>query len=100
MIRHIVLWRFKPEAKREGRIIELARIEAAVKAMRAGVPGLLHAELGVNRAVSSDAADLLLESTFSSWEALAQYEQHPLHTALRELIGPLRSERRVVDYER
>lgn len=100
MIRHIVLWRLKPEAKREGRIADLVRIEAAVKAMRAGIPGLLHAELAVNQAASGDAADLLLEAIFSSWEALAQYEQHPLHTALRELIGPLRNERRVVDYER
>jgi len=35
----------------------------------------------------------------ASWEALRGYESHPLHEELRALIGPIRSERRVVNDE-
>ena len=100
MICHVVLWRIKPEARLAGQIKGIAAIRQAVEALQAGMPGLEHIELAVNEASGADAADLMLQAHFSSWDALAVYEQHPLHGRLRELIGPIRSERRVVDYER
>jgi hypothetical protein len=99
VIRHIVIWRFKDEAKRLGKIADLDRIERNFAAMRATVPGLLRLELGVNQSRVADASDLLLFSEFESWEALRSYETHPLHDELRALIGPLRCERRVLDHE-
>jgi hypothetical protein len=100
MIHHVVLWRLKPAAKADGRILDVERIEQAVEAMRGHMPGLVAIELGINRDGSSDASDLVLHAQFSNWESLAAYEPHPLHQQLRQVIGPLRSERRVVDYER
>jgi hypothetical protein len=50
-------------------------------------------------AIGIGHADLLLYSEFESWPALQGYEAHPLHHELRELIAPLRIERRVVDYQ-
>jgi hypothetical protein len=99
VIRHIVIWRLKKEAKRFGKIENLERIQRNFEAMRTAMPGLLRLELGVNQAQAADAADLLLFSEFESWEALRGYETHPLHDELRALIGPLRSERRVLDHE-
>ena len=99
MIRHIVIWRLKKEAKRFGKIENLERIQRNFEAMRTAMPGLLRLELGVNQAQAADPADLLLFSEFESWEALRGYETHPLHDELRALIGPLRSERRVLDHE-
>ncbi len=63
------------------------------------MPGLIRLDLGSNRTAASDAADLLLYGEFESWQALRSYEVHPLHDELRRLIGPLRIERRVCDYE-
>jgi hypothetical protein len=99
MIRHIVMWRLKPEAVRADGIENIERIRRSVAEARAGIPGLLELELGVNEAPGSDAADLVLLAQFDSWEALRGYESHPLHAQLRALIGPLRVERRVVDYQ-
>jgi len=99
VIRHIVIWRFKDEAKRSGKIANLERIQRNCAAMRETLPGLLRMELGVNQTPAADAADLLLLSEFESWEALRSYEAHPLHDELRALIGPLRCERRVLDHE-
>ncbi len=99
MIRHIVVWRLKPEVRQGGSIQNLERIHAVLAALRAGVPGLQRLELGVNEAKSADAGDLVMISEFDSWEALRGYEGHELHDQLRALIGPMRIERRVVDYE-
>ncbi len=99
MVRHIVIWRLKEEAKQSDWDANLTRIRQIVDAMRTHVPALLRLELGVNQGQASDAADLLLFSEFEDWEALRAYEFHPLHRELRTLIGPLRCERRVLDYE-
>jgi hypothetical protein len=99
MIRHVVMWRLKDEAKRSGTIENIAAIQRSIDALRVEVPGILRLELGINVADLTDAADLLLYSEFESWEALRGYETHPLHDELRGLVGPLRVERRVLDYE-
>lgn len=99
MVRHIVIWRLKEEAKHSGWLETLERIQRNLQAMRVAVPALLRLELGINQAQAADAADLVLFCEFESWEALRGYEAHPLHAELRTLIGPLRSERRVIDYE-
>ena len=56
-------------------------------------------EIGINKRRAGDASDLALYTEFESWSALQAYEVHPLHEELKRLIGPLRVERRVVDYE-
>ncbi len=93
------MWRFEDEAKRAHMAALTEQMQALAAAMRTAVPGLLRLDLGDNRASAPDAADLLLYSEFESWHALQGYEAHPLHVQLRRLIAPLRSERRVVDYE-
>jgi Stress responsive A/B Barrel Domain len=99
VIHHVVMWRLQDEAKRTRLAALTEQIQALAAAMRSTVPGLLRLDLGDNRAAVPDAADLLLYSEFESWHALQGYEAHPLHVQLRGLIAPLRSERRVVDYE-
>jgi hypothetical protein len=98
MIHHVVMWRLRGEAKASLTTIT-ERLQAIIEAMRAVIPGLLRLELATNRSSAPDAADLLLYSEFESWHALQGYDAHPLHEELRGVIGPLRIERRVVDYE-
>jgi Stress responsive A/B Barrel Domain len=99
VIRHLVMWRLKDQARPIGELRNAPLIERSLESMRNGIPGLLKVEIAINRNPSPDAADLLLISEFESWEALRGYEVHPLHEEFRKLIGPLRTERRVVDYE-
>jgi len=42
---------------------------------------------------------VVLASSHDSWQALADYQKHPAHEPIKELIGALRIERRVVDFE-
>jgi hypothetical protein len=99
MIHHIVIWRLKPEVSGAQQAGFVARVQRCVQAMRGAIPGLLRLEVRLNQAPSPDAADLLLSGEFEDWEALRRYDVHPLHEELKTIIGPARSERRVVDYE-
>jgi hypothetical protein len=99
MIHHVVIWRLKAET-RELQFPEfVARVQRCLQKMRTAIPGLRRLELGVNESPGADAADLLLYGEFEHWEALRGYDAHPLHRELKAIIGPARSERRVVDYQ-
>jgi hypothetical protein len=99
MVKHLVMWRLRHgKGLREGDE-QQAKILQAISAMRTGISGLKALELGFHTGNGADSADLALYSEFDSWEALQAYENHPLHEVLKNLIGPLRTERRVVDYE-
>lgn len=99
MIRHIVMWKLKTWQSERERSEWAARLEASVAAMRAQVPGLLRAWTGFGQVQSQDASDLVLFCEFVSWEALHGYDAHPAHMQFRALVGPLRTERRVLDCE-
>ena len=98
MIRHIVMWRLKERPQAGTRFAQMDEIEKNLTVMRASIPGLREIWVGINEVAVPDAADLVLYSEFENWAALHGYESHPLHNELRAIIGPLRGERRVVDY--
>jgi Stress responsive A/B Barrel Domain len=99
MVKHLVMWRLRDRVRAANGLENEVLIKRAVDAMRSGIEGLRALEIGINKGAASDSADLALYSEFESWEALQAYELHPLHEDLKKLIGPLRTERRVVDYE-
>jgi hypothetical protein len=56
-------------------------------------------EVGVGTVVGEQEMDLVLSSLHDSWEALTAYGSHPDHEPVKQLIGSLRTERRVLDFE-
>lgn len=99
MVKHLVMWRMRQQHGDWQVLENKRRLQQAIDAIRSGVDGVRALEIGFDKSLGSDSSDLALYSEFDTWEALQAYESHPLHDALREVIGPLRSERRVVDYE-
>jgi hypothetical protein len=98
MIRHIVMWKLKgPSAEEKRRQAEQAR--AALLGMLGKVEGLTQIEVGIGSGSSEQEADLVLCSTHDDWQALSDYQSHPAHEPVKKLIGELRTERRVVDFE-
>ena len=98
MIRHIVMWKLKgpsPEQRRS----QAEQARAALLGMLGKVPGLTQIEVGIGTIVGEQEADLVLSSTHDSWQALSDYQNHPAHEPVKKLIGELRVERRVVDFE-
>lgn len=98
MIRHIVMWKLKGPTV-EDRRLQAEQAREALLGMFGQVPGLTKMEVGIGLVSGEQEADLVLTTTHDSWEALAAYGEHPAHEPAKKLIGGLRTERRVVDYE-
>ncbi len=94
MIRHIVLWRLKPEAR-----ARLDEIRAALEAQRGRIPGLLRVEVGRSIAAGRRAVDLALVCDFESRAALDAYHRHAAHHETRSIVDPLVDEHWIADYE-
>lgn len=99
MIKHIILWKidekFSPEEK--AKILEDAKRE--LESLKGKVPGLLDIKLQIEKLPSSNA-DMMLDSTLESEEALKGYQVHPNHIAVaNDYIRPFTSERLCLDFE-
>ena len=99
MVKHIVMWRFKDSAEGRDKKANMAKAKAMLEAMRGKVKGLAKLEVGIDFCRAAIAWDMALYSEFESREALSGYQDHPVHVAVKEFIGPVVSDRAIVDYE-
>ena len=91
MIRHIVMWKFRPgtEAEQEQFLTGLRNLQGVI-------PQLLRSEVAVN--VGEGNYDAVLVSEFESLEALETYKNDPRHKAVSALSKSIRDDRVAVDY--
>lgn len=92
MIRHIVMWKFRPGTEQEQ-----AQFLEGLKQLQGVIPQLLKSEVAVN--VGADNYDAVLVSEFESLEALEIYKNDPRHKAVSALCKSIREDRVAVDYE-
>ena len=92
MIRHIVMWKFRPgtEEEQEQFLMGLAALQGVI-------PQLLKSEVARN--VGEGNYDAELVSEFESQEALDQYKNDPRPKAGSALCKSIRTDRVAVDYE-
>lgn len=98
MIRHIVMWKLRGPSVEE-RKAQAEQVRAALSSLLGKIPGMVSLEVGVGSAAGEQECDVVLSTTHESWQALAEYQRHPEHQNVARLIGELRTERRVVDFE-
>lgn len=101
MIVHIVFWKLHEQglngkSKQENALEMRRRFDA----LRGVIPGLLTCEIGIDVAHTPDSVDVVLYSEFESMAALDAYQPHPAHQEIVAFLKDVRSERRVIDYER
>ena len=92
MIRHIVMWKFRP-----GTEAEQSRFFEGLRGLQGVVPQLLRCEVAVN--VGKDNYDAVLVSDFESLADLEAYKNDPRHKAVSALCKSIREDRAAVDYE-
>ena len=92
MIRHIVMWKFRP-----GTEAEQKQFLDGLRSLQGVIPQLLKSEVAVN--VGEGNYDAVLVSEFESLEALDTYKNDPRHKAVSALCKSIRTDRVAVDYE-
>ncbi len=99
MVKHIILWNLKDEYSQEQKALIKAEIKEAIEALQGRVPGLLDIKVQIDHLASSNA-DLMLDSTFESEEALKGYAVHPDHVKVAdENVRPYTKSRSCLDFE-
>lgn len=93
MIHHVVIWTLHDSA-------DAPRFKALLDGCANLVAGMSGFEVGIRTQGLEANADVVLISNFTDAAALDAYQNHPQHRAVAAQLGPLRSERRVVDFER
>lgn len=92
MIRHIVMWKFRPGTEKEQE-----QFLTDLQALYGVIPQLKCCEVAVN--VGEGNYDAVLVSEFDSLEALDAYKNDPRHKAVSALCKSIREDRVAVDYE-
>ena len=92
MIRHIVMWKFRP-----GTEAEQEQFLNGLRALQGVIPQLLRSEVAVH--VGADIYDAVLVSVFESLETLELYKNDPRHQAVSALCKSIREDRVAIDYE-
>lgn len=97
MVKHVILWKLKNEIADKAAV--KAGIKSGLEGLKGIVPGLV--DICVNtEGLASSTADVMLDSTFESAEALKGYSVHPAHVAVANTkVRPYTETRLCLDYE-
>ncbi len=99
MIKHMIIWTLKEELSKEEKETVKAGIKEGLEGLSGQIPGLLEIKVHINGLPSSNA-DLMLDSSFDSVEALKNYATHPAHVAVADgKVRPYTQIRSCLDYE-
>jgi len=98
MVKHIIVWTLKEMSAEEKAKVK-AEIKSGLEGLKGQVPGIVDIKVNINGLASSNA-DLMLDSTFESEEALKGYSAHPAHQAVaNEKVRPFTAVRSCLDFE-
>ena len=100
MVKHIILWTLKPELTDAEKNEVKAGIKAGLEGLVGKVPGLVDVKVHIGGRLDSSNADVMLDSTLESEEALKGYAQHPEHvTVANTKVRPFTVQRSCLDFE-
>ena len=94
MIRHIVMWKFRPGTEAEAR-----NFMEKLSALYGVIPQIRAQQIGVDCSASGKNYSAVLVSDFDSLEDLETYKNDPRHQAVSALCKAIREDRVAVDYQ-
>ena len=100
MVKHIILWTLNPELTETEKNEVKKNIKSGLEGLVGVVPGLIELTVHIDGRLASSNADLMLDSTLESEEALKGYACHPAHVAVaNEKVRPYTVQRSCLDFE-
>jgi hypothetical protein len=98
MIKHIILWKLK-EMDREEQTLRKAGIKTSLEALAGKIPGLVSVRVNTE-GLPSSTADVMLDTSFTDYDSLKAYKDHPLHVAAADTyVRPYTDVRLCLDFE-
>ncbi len=99
MVKHVILWNLKDTFSEEEKAEIKKGIKEGLEGLKGQVPGLTEITVNIDPLPSSNA-DVMLDSTLESEEALKNYAVHPAHVAVADAkVRPFTQSRVCMDYE-
>ena len=99
MVKHIILWTLKGEYSQEQKEEIKANIKKGLEGLKGKIEGLTDIKVNITGLPSSNA-DLMLDSTFESEDALKAYAVHPAHVEVADtMVRPFTATRSCLDFE-
>ena len=100
MVKHIILWQLKDELSEAQKDEVKKEIKEGLEGLKGKVPGLIDVNVIIEGLASSNA-DVMLDSTLESYEALKGYAVHPNHVEVADSkVRPYTKTRICMDFEK
>ena len=100
MVKHIILWRLREDLSEAQKQETAQAIKQGLESLKGVVPGLVDIHVQIDGRLETSNADIMLDSTLESFEALKGYAVHPAHVAVANgVVRPNTALRTCLDYE-
>lgn len=93
VLRHIVMWKFLPEAEGKSREENMKIVEERLKSLVGIVPTLLKLEIGIDECHTQASYDMALICTHHDVQGMKAYREHPAHVEVMKYIHKVISDR-------
>lgn len=99
MVKHVILWKLNSTLSEKEKCRVKEEIKEGLEGLQGRIPGLLDIKVRT-QGLSSSNADVMLDSSFESEEALKGYGIHPAHVQVADTkVRPYAEIRLCLDYE-
>lgn len=99
MVKHIIIWTLKDTLTSDEKQKLKAEAKKNLEALVGKIDGLIDLKVQIEF-LSTSNGEMMLDSTFESFDALKDYAIHPSHQAVaNEFVRPYTSARSCVDFE-
>lgn len=99
MVKHIILWKINEEMTAEEKAEIKKGVKTGLEGLKGKIPGMLDIHV-VTEGLATSNADIMLDSSFESEEALKGYAVHPEHVKVADNnVRPFMAVRMCMDYE-
>lgn len=98
MVRHIVLWSFKPGMNEEEKVRAAARIKRELEELPALIPQIVSLKVATEMFGTCNS-DVALVSSFKTKADLRTYIDHPEHKRVGQFVRSVLTERKSADFE-